>query len=385
MDAEAVESTDVIEEQSPLDMSDEDFAAIEGNSPVVADLEDSGEAAGDEGEQENEQEENLDNDDIAATSTDDEDDSSSDPDDGDNSSDDSDVADPHSENGTEQSLETNQDSDNTEVDYEAEYKRLMTPFKANGKDMAIKNIDDAIQLMQMGAGYNRKMAALKPNMAILKMLEKNELLSEEKLSFLIDINKKDPAAIARLVKESGLEPLEMDLETDEYTPTSYAVNTAELDLDNVIEEIRDTPTFSKTLSTVDAWDTTSKQAVANDPNLLRVINAQVDSGIYDLVSTAVESERMYGRLQGLSDIQAYQTVGDAIQNRGGFDHLFEQGQQSQPAIKAQPKKGTDQGRKDKRRKASPTKQSTPAKASTSYDPLAMSDEEFLKQGDSKFL
>jgi hypothetical protein len=94
---------------------------------------------------------------------------------------------------------------------------------------------------------------------------------------------------------------------------------------------------------------------------------------------------MYGRLQGLSDIQAYQTVGDSIHAKNGFDHLFERGQQNQSAVRAEPKKGNDQGRKDKRRKASPTKQSAPTKAKSEYDPLAMSDEDFLKVGDSKFL
>lgn len=375
MDNESVESAeDIVDESSPLDMSDEEFMQL-GDPALLAD---SGETAGEE-EAEEEIAETERNDTVSDNSDDSSDDSS----DSDDPSDPDLVANPHIDAGSEETLEPVEEV--SEVDYEAEYKRLLAPFKANGKEMTIANIDDAIQLMQMGAGYNRKMAALKPNMALLKMLEKNELLSEEKLSFLIDINKKDPAAIAKLVKDSGIEPLEMDLEESEYTPKSYAVNATEMDLDNVIDEIRDTPSFSKTLNSVDGWDTTSKQAVANDPNLLRIINAQVDSGVYDLISTSVESERMYGRLQGLSDIQAYQTVGDAIQAQNGFDHLFEQGQQSQPAIKAQPKKGNDQGRKDKRRKASPTKQSAPAKASTSYDPLAMSDEEFLKQGDSKFL
>ena len=377
MDTETTESVEEASEESPLNMSDDAF--LEKGDPVTEESSGEEEEALASDDEAAEQEEQTDEDDSDFSPSDDNLDNSSSVDD---SSDDISSSNPHDSAGSEEVVEPVVEA---EINYKAEYEKVMAPFKANGKEMNIKNIDDAIQLMQMGAGYNRKMAALKPNMAILKMLEKNELLSEEKLSFLIDINKKDPTAIAKLVKDAGIEPLEMDLEEDGYQPKSYAVNNVEVELDNVIEEIRDTPAFNKTLSSVDAWDTTSKQAVANDPNLLRVLNAQVDSGVYDLISTTVESERMYGRLQGLSDIQAYQTVGDSIHAKNGFDHLFEQGQQNQSAVKAEPKKGNDQGRKDKRRKASPTKQSAPTKAKSDYDPLAMSDEEFLKVGDSKFL
>ena len=77
-----------------------------------------------------------------------------------------------SEKKTEIGKET--PSDAQVVDYEAEYKKLMTPFKANGVDMQIQSIDDAIQLMQMGAGFHKKMSALKPAMRQMKLLEKKK-------------------------------------------------------------------------------------------------------------------------------------------------------------------------------------------------------------------
>ena len=97
-----------------------------------------------------------------------------------------------------------------EINYQAEYERLLTPFKANGRQMQVHSVDDAMQLMQMGANYNKKMAGLKPNLKLMKMLEKNDLLNEEKLSFLIDLQTKDPAAIARFIKDSEVDPLDID-------------------------------------------------------------------------------------------------------------------------------------------------------------------------------
>src|SRR5690606_38757650 len=96
------------------------------------------------------------------------------------------------------------------VDHKAIVDKLFAPFKANGKEMVVDNVDDAVALMQMGANYNKKMAALKPNLKLLKLLENNNLLSEEKIGFLIDLDKKNPAAIGKLLKDSGIDPLDVD-------------------------------------------------------------------------------------------------------------------------------------------------------------------------------
>lgn len=52
--------------------------------------------------------------------------------------------------------------------------------------MQVNSVDEAIQLMQMGANYTRKMQELQPHRKTLLMLENNGLLDEGKLSFLID-------------------------------------------------------------------------------------------------------------------------------------------------------------------------------------------------------
>ena len=274
-----------------------------------------------------------------------------------------------------------------EIDYKAAYERLVAPFKANGKDIAVGSVDDAIALMQMGANYTKKMAGLKPNLKIMKLLENNGLLDESKLSFLIDLEKKDPAAIAKLVKDSGIDPL--DLGTDDkkaYVPKNYKVDDLEIELDTVLDEIQDTPTYTKTLDIVsNKWDGPSKKVVANSPQILKIINGHVQSGIYDLIHAEMESERVYGRLNGLSDIEAYRQVGDAIQARGGFDHLGHQGQQPKPPVVVTPKpKADDDKLKEKRRAASTSKPIAPASNKADFNPLALSDEEFEKQSSGKY-
>ena len=276
------------------------------------------------------------------------------------------------------------------VDYETEYKRLLAPFKANGREIQVKSVDDAVALMQMGANYNKRMAALKPNLKMLKLLENNGLLSEEKISYLIDLEKKNPAAINKLVKDSGLDPMDLDAEkAGEYKPKIHSVDDREIDLDTVLDEIQETPTYTQTLEIVSKkWDGASKQTIASTPQLLKVINDHVANGIYDLINQEVERERMFGRLNGLSDIEAYRRVGDAINARGGFNHLVSnQGKPNQEPVVVQPKPKApaDDKLNEKRRAASSTK---PANVSTAaaadFNPLALSDEEFSKLAEIRF-
>ena len=277
----------------------------------------------------------------------------------------------------------------TKVDYEAEYNRLLKPFKANGRDIQVESVDDAIALMQMGANYNKKMAALKPNLKLMKMLENNGFLSEDKIGFLIDLGKKDPAAINKLVKDSGIDPMDLSAEKGEsYKQTAYAVDDREMELDTVLDELQGSPTYTKTLEVVsNKWDVASKRVISEAPQLLKVINDHIASGIYDLISTEVEKGRMLGRLSGLSDIEAYRQVGDAIQARGGFNHLNKVAKptSTEPiVVTPKPKKVEDDKLKDKRRAASSTQPAAPSAKPADFNPLAMSDDEFSKLANPRY-
>lgn len=279
--------------------------------------------------------------------------------------------------------------DRSEVDYKSEYEKMFAPFKANGRDITVKTAEDAISLMQMGANYNKKMAALKPNLKLLKMLEKHELLDESKLSYLIDLDKKNPEAINKLVKDSGLDPMDFDAEkASEYKPKTYTVDEREMELDTVLGDLKDTPSYTRTLEVVgNKWDGASRQVIADAPQLLKVINGHITSGVYDIISAQVDQDRTFGRLDGLTDIEAYRKVGDSIQARGGFDHLGIQGKQTpKGAIVTPPKPKVDSVElRDKKRAASSTKPVAAKSGAKEFNPLAMSDEEFSKQGIDKFL
>ena len=265
----------------------------------------------------------------------------------------------------------------SEVDYRGAYERLMQPIKANGKELQLTGIEDAIQLIQMGANYNKKMAAIKPHLKVVKALEKAGV-NEETLNYLLDIHNKKPEAIQKLLKDSGIDPLDVDVSKEvDYRPSVYTATDKEIQLDEVLDDIKETPTFSRTIDILgNKWDTKSKQVLVDQPEVIKIINSHVDNGIYDQIMNVVERERLLGRLSGLSDIEAYKTVGDALNARGVFQQTLSK--DSQPNVKV-----TNNDIAARKKAASSTKSKATIKED--FNPLSMSDEEFEKFANSKFV
>jgi hypothetical protein len=272
-----------------------------------------------------------------------------------------------------------------EIDYEAEYKKITAPFKANGVDIQVKSVDDAIQLMQMGANYHKKMSAIKPSLKTLKLLENNGLLDESKLNFLIDLDKKNPEAIKKLVKDAGIDPL--DIKPDEestYTPTTRQVSDTEVDLDEVLGSIQDSPHYAKTLNVVSKeWDKKSQSVIAANPQIIQVINAQMEDGSFDKVHAAVTYERSLGRLAGVSDFDAYRQIGQAMYDAGQLGPKKEEAAAPVKKVKPTKSKEAEAKRKQRKKAASPAKKAGDQASEKTYDPLEMSDDDFKKFDETK--
>lgn len=271
-----------------------------------------------------------------------------------------------------------------EIDYKAVYEKLFKPFKANGKEISVETPEEAIALMQQGANYNKKMASLKPNLKIIKMLEKNGLLDESKLSYLIDIDKKNPNALRKLFKESDIDLYGYDAEeSDEgtYQPTQYSVPDSEMEFDTVVEELQDSPMFSKLVGTLTKeWDESSRQVINTTPEIMKVIHGHMESGIYDIIAKEVDRLNALGRIPAnVSSIEAYRQVGDALDAKGAFNHLNTM-QVNAPVSQQHPQR---QGQSNpqlnqKKRSISPIRQSNKSTSPSDINYLNLSDEEFLK-------
>ena len=267
-------------------------------------------------------------------------------------------------------------SDNSQT-AEAQLAKLFMPFKANGREIKIESVEEAVALMQMGANYSKKMAGLKPNLRILKMLENNGLLSEEKLTYLIDLDKKNPDAINKLIKDSGVDPLSIDLDASpEYTPGRYQVSELEMEVGEVLDSIRDTnPTYyPNVLQVITSMDGASKSEISKDPKILSHLSDHMTNGIYDKVMAEVDKRKMLGQLADMPFIHAYYTVGNELHQQGKLLPKVVP-PTTDPVAKVTKQNVKDNSSK-KRAVANP--RSTPTKPKSEFDPLAMSDEEFLQ-------
>jgi hypothetical protein len=277
-------------------------------------------------------------------------------------------------------------------EYEAFYKKVMTPFKANGKTVQLNSVEEVVQLMQMGANYTKKMQSIQQNKKYLIMLENNGLLDESKLSFLIDLDKKNPEAIKKLMKDAKIDPVDVDpADGVNYQGGAHAVTDQEAALASAIDEVSSSPEGKATLQSIHTtWDASSKKVLFDDPSLLAIIHSQHENGIYAKIVNEMERRKTFGQLAPNAPfLQAYKMVGDDMNAKGAFGVTKPAAAPSKPAagtpvavraVKTPAAKAAEAARV----RAAAAPRSAAQASRSNVNVLAMSDDDFLKQYGSKF-
>lgn len=271
-----------------------------------------------------------------------------------------------------------------EFDYKVAYESIVgKAFKANGKEMVVNTPEEAIQLMQMGAGYHKKMSQLGYANRIIETLKENDLLDESKINNLIDISKKNPEAIAALVRSAGIEPHQLDLDGDDaptYTPGNHVLPEDQIRFRNSVENIREQGGEEFLSHVAQDWDVTSRAEIFKDPRALDMLYEHKQSGIYDKVFSEVERRKMFD--PGLSNvplIQAYLAVGNEMNERGllGSNQQAPAAQAAITPVATKPAVTPQSvAPNPAAAKAASVRSSTTAKTEPNF--LTMSDEEFMK-------
>ena len=277
--------------------------------------------------------------------------------------------------------DTNGDTQETStVDFQGAYEKIFAPFKANGNEMQVDSVEDVMSLMKMGANYQKKMATIAPNLKIVKMLEKNGLLDSSKLNNLIDLSKKNPAAISKLIKDSGIDPL--DIDTDEevkYTPNDYNVSDKEYMLDEALEGIKDSTTFSETIDVLsNKWDTESKKIISDNPRIISIIDEHMQNGVYAEVNKLVAKERALGRLEGVADVTAYEQAASYLASTGVLNSGNTVAPTPTKSDVSSKTKAQDDAKLSNKRKAAASTKTSSKPTTSSPDYLKMTDDEFMK-------
>ena len=239
-------------------------------------------------------------------------------------------------------------------------------------EVQISNVDDAIRLMQQGDNYSKKMEELKPKRALIKTLEQHGLTDKEQLGYLVDLANKDPKAIAKLVKESGIDLYEFDVEqANEYSPNLQIQEPTAFE-DIVSEITANNPDAIDVLNVIGQWDDETKDFLYNKPDGLRIFAEHKANGFFDKVVGIIENERMFGRMTDKTYLEAYADI-EAMLNA-------QNAQQSKPQsfTGTRPNQNKPmQVSNDKKRKAGMPNSANTAQTTT-FNPLTITDEELIQ-------
>lgn len=258
------------------------------------------------------------------------------------------------------------------IDYKAAYEAIFKPFKANGKEITPRNLDDVVKLMQMGANYTKKMQTLAPVKRAYESLNKADI-KEEDLNFLIDIHKGDVEAIKQLLQRHNIDPIDLDLESNNYKANRRNIASDEdVEFSDVLRDVDSSlPKIQEILN--NKWDETSKQKLVKDPKLLRALHEEIELGRFDEVQARVELEKTFGRYQGYSDLEAYIDVVTKMVNEQAKNVTL-------PNSRTENKPKTTPARIPDKSKAAPVRAKAKNQGAkmTVQDLLSMSDDDFNK-------
>jgi hypothetical protein len=283
--------------------------------------------------------------------------------------------------------------------YKDTYDHIFAPFKAAGREFQVRDVNEAISLMQKGVDYTRKQQALKPRLMEMRALEEQGMLGSN-LNYAIDLFKGNPQAIAKLIKEKNIDinqivPQQTTNEFGEtvtqpetpYTPNDYSVSAEKYALSEVLDDLKATNKMQTVMDTLKEFDQDSLREFAKEPKYLHALSNLVDSGMYKDIRSELEHARIVDdpSVRGLNDFQAIEVIGNKLVNEAKqymnvqqSQQPIQQSQYEPPQVNPQQQYAQQRQIVDQRKQGvAPIRQGS-APQKPVYDPLACSDEEFSK-------
>lgn len=225
------------------------------------------------------------------------------------------------ENSHNNSEESNDESDNTgsEPNYKEFYEQVaLAKFTANGKEVeGFKNPADLIRAQQMLHGYSDKMKVFKEYKPFLKALEERKLTTDaDKFNLAMSIVDGDPEAIKKVLKEKGIDPLELDLEDIRYTEKNTLPSQAQMLIEDTYEQAENLGVGDKFTKVINKdWDIKSLQELVTNNAVRADLLQHLSDGTYDIVSNEIKKMELLdatGVLNGMTSIDKYRMATERI-------------------------------------------------------------------------
>lgn len=188
-------------------------------------------------------------------------------------------------------------TDEVEKKVEEEVKPVNThKFKANGLDYDFTEEEMLKQFPKIfgqAMDYTRKTQQLKPWRKTIDMIETANL-SHDDINLAIDVLKGDKEAIATILKKTGVDALDLDVENSTYVPRDYGRNDTELAIKDIVDTIKTDREFTITENVIGSqWDDASRRKFVEDPTLIKALHIDVQNGMYDKVAPIMAKLKVY--------------------------------------------------------------------------------------------
>lgn len=193
--------------------------------------------------------------------------------------------------------DTEDETEEAEAEAEKEEQPVQKrKYKANGKEFEFT--DDEIfqqfgQVFGQAMDYTRKMQQIKPWRKTIDAIEEAKL-SHDDVALAIDVLRGDKDAIAAVLKRTGVDALELDTDNNNYVPRDYGRNDTELAIKEIVEEISGDEEYAITYDVLERqWDSKSRVAFAENPELIRQLHIDVKSGMFDTIAPIMHKMKVY--------------------------------------------------------------------------------------------
>ena len=152
--------------------------------------------------------------------------------------------------------------------------------------------------------YTKKTQALKEYRKTIDIVH-NAGLSDNDLNLFADVLKGDKDAIAAVLKRTGVDALDLDVENVNYAPKNYGRNDTELAIKDIVDDISADKEYVITHNILEKqWDSKSREKFIEDPNMIKGLHIDVKSGLYDKLNPIMQKLKIYDG-NSKSDLEYY--------------------------------------------------------------------------------
>ena len=309
-------------------------------------------------------------------------------------SDDNNDVDEEQEEETEEDSETEESAQETVDEQPAKEETTLTTdthkvptfrLKADGTEFELTE-DELKQLASKGMNYTKKMQDIKEYREHVSAI-KEAALSKDDINLMIDVLKGDKDALATVMKRTGVDALDVDVENSRYVPKNYGRNEVELEIEEVVESISRDPEYVTTKHIISSnWDKQSQMEFVKDPIKIAKLHEDVKNGTFDqVVPMMLKKKALDGARK--SDIEYYIDAGtEYYQNKAREAYnasvIEAEKARKQAEIKVvkeqEAKRSVVTDTAGKRKAATMTKPKTAKRSIDDYLNTSMSDAEFSK-------